>query len=80
MVKTARLNTVKFKLQLNDAYFFSIKYVPHIAWDLLLLKLMHHLSEMQMSLSILYFYLVFLNLIWWWWCSFLGGAVGKRIW
>ena len=77
-MKTARLNTgclVKFKLQLNDAYFFSIKYVPHIAWDLLLLKLMHHLSEMQMSLSTLYFYLVFLNLIWW---SFPGGAVGKE--
>lgn len=67
MVKIARLNAgclVKFKFQLNDAYDLSIKYVPHIAWDLLLLKFLHHLPEMQISLAILYFYLVFFNLTW----------------
>lgn len=45
---------VKFEFQITKL--FEDKYIPNIAWGILVLKIIYYLSEIQIDLTFLIFY------------------------
>lgn len=48
-------SSVILEFQVNNKFFY--KYDPNIAWDIPVQKIIHYVSEIQMKLGVLYFYL-----------------------